>query len=283
MSITFESAMEQLKSMFPTWDEETMKEILTSNDYHVERTIEQLLAMSGEIDSSELQQQQPQTERRGSNPASAPGSRRGSGNSNERPRAAPAPRMAPSGERYRGIKVDLPEPFLRPPGWKAGGTIIADEELAMMLMDEDFQRQAREILGEDFMRELEQDRRRGARQQTPQRGAPPQQRRDSGIMTSLATLGSNTRSSLAQLAQRFSSTNKSANTGSAQRRGSRGTHLEEEDEVVTFDGGARSHLLNNGVANNDDDDENDVYDSENPLIRYNRSETANVTLNKKDK
>lgn len=79
MSISFESAMEQLKSMFPTWDEETMKEILTSNDYHVERTIEQLLAMSGEIDASELQQQQqqqPQTGRAGSNPSSAPNSRR---------------------------------------------------------------------------------------------------------------------------------------------------------------------------------------------------------------
>jgi hypothetical protein len=45
MSISFESAVETLKVMFPDWDEETLSTILVSNNYHVERTIETVLSM----------------------------------------------------------------------------------------------------------------------------------------------------------------------------------------------------------------------------------------------
>jgi hypothetical protein len=45
MSITFESAVATLKSMFPEWDEETLSTILMSNNYHVEQTIETVLSM----------------------------------------------------------------------------------------------------------------------------------------------------------------------------------------------------------------------------------------------
>ena len=48
MSISFEDAVKTLKSMFPEWDEEMLGVILESNQYHVERTIEVVLSMSGE-------------------------------------------------------------------------------------------------------------------------------------------------------------------------------------------------------------------------------------------
>lgn len=48
MSISFESAVETLKVMFPDWDEETLSSILISNQYHVERTIETVLSMQGD-------------------------------------------------------------------------------------------------------------------------------------------------------------------------------------------------------------------------------------------
>ncbi len=52
MSNSFESAVETLKVMFPDWDEDTLQTILISNQYHVERTIESVLAMSGDTDVS---------------------------------------------------------------------------------------------------------------------------------------------------------------------------------------------------------------------------------------
>ena len=48
MSISFESAVETLKAMFPEWDPETLSTLLESNNYHVERTIETVLALSGD-------------------------------------------------------------------------------------------------------------------------------------------------------------------------------------------------------------------------------------------
>lgn len=50
--ITFESAIETLKVMFPEWDEDTLTTILMSNHYHVERTIEAILVMSGDTNVS---------------------------------------------------------------------------------------------------------------------------------------------------------------------------------------------------------------------------------------
>lgn len=48
MSISFENAVATLTAMFPDWDEETLSTLLISNNYHVERTIETVLAMSGD-------------------------------------------------------------------------------------------------------------------------------------------------------------------------------------------------------------------------------------------
>lgn len=59
MSISFENAVGTLKSMFPEWDEETLTTLLMSNQYHVERTVEMILSMSGDVDSGAPEPQAP--------------------------------------------------------------------------------------------------------------------------------------------------------------------------------------------------------------------------------
>lgn len=63
MSVSFEDALGTLTSMFPEWDRETLSALLTSNGYHVERTIENVLSMSGEMSAEEQLQQQQQQQR----------------------------------------------------------------------------------------------------------------------------------------------------------------------------------------------------------------------------
>merc|ERR1711991_1210936 len=46
-NISYEEALDMLQSMFSDWDRETLSMVLESNNYHVESTIEQLLAMTG--------------------------------------------------------------------------------------------------------------------------------------------------------------------------------------------------------------------------------------------
>ncbi len=48
-TVSFEEALASLIVMFPEWDQETLAELLTSNNYHVERTIESVLMMTGDI------------------------------------------------------------------------------------------------------------------------------------------------------------------------------------------------------------------------------------------
>lgn len=109
MSISYEEAISTLKVMFPDWDEETLSTVLVSNQYHVERTIENILAMCGDADAaaSSAANHAPSPppsvqspERRSSShvPAAAPAP----------PAAAPAPSSA-----NRGIKCSLPDDFLR--------------------------------------------------------------------------------------------------------------------------------------------------------------------------
>jgi hypothetical protein len=48
MSVSFESAVASLKTMFPEWDDETLSTLLVANNYHVERTVETILGMCGD-------------------------------------------------------------------------------------------------------------------------------------------------------------------------------------------------------------------------------------------
>ena len=52
MSVSFESALAQLKAMFPTFDKEVITMVLRSHNGHMERTVEALLTMQGENESA---------------------------------------------------------------------------------------------------------------------------------------------------------------------------------------------------------------------------------------
>src|SRR5690348_798325 len=58
MSVTYEDAMATLVSMFGTVDREVIAMILQSNNGHMEKTVENLLAMTGEAAGGRQQQQQ---------------------------------------------------------------------------------------------------------------------------------------------------------------------------------------------------------------------------------
>eukprot|EP01039_Chlorochromonas_danica_P002618 gene2618-2861_t len=105
MTISFDNAIATLKNVFPKWDEDTLSTLLVANNYHVERTIETILSMSGDPNVS-------------SDPPAASAS-------------SSAPALV-SG--YRGNQCKLPSDFLRPPGWRQA-VIIVDEEIALMLQN----------------------------------------------------------------------------------------------------------------------------------------------------
>lgn len=286
MSISYEEAISTLKVMFPDWDEETLSTVLVSNQYHVERTIENILSMCGDSDVSSnpapapipVTQQSPQ-------PSSAAHAPIPSVSSPNRAIAAPAPAL--NSKQDRGIKCTLPEDFLRPPGYQY--RIFADEELALMLQNELFQREVRAMFGDDFIRQTA-----GRQQQSTPQGRPVPARQgsaatrnsfsgnagtntdpatasdgDMGIMKSLSSMGSAARRNLSMLAARFSSNQqqtRNGETGNAREfKPLVDGNNDDEDEVefVSFDNNTNNrsrHVLQ---------DTGETADSENPLIHRN--------------
>mmetsp|Transcript_22749 Transcript_22749/g.39261 ORF Transcript_22749/g.39261 Transcript_22749/m.39261 type:complete len:328 (-) Transcript_22749:169-1152(-) len=307
MSISFESAVETLKVMFPDWDEETLSTILVSNNYHVENTIETVLSM-GETNGDEKPVSRPT-----SPPTTRPGGAVGAPPPS-RPQETSGPTAsqgnpfgaAPSSSsgRNRGLRCDLPADFLRPPSWQPNThTILADEELALMLQDEMFQEQVRQALGENYLNETMGPN--GTRRTVPASGnarnqpaaGNTQPQPDMGILKALNSMGSAAKRNLSNLAQGFSSSssnNNASNTsrggfgggspppaGGAVRRGSgsgSGSRRkkgqfddldddEEGTEIITFsgtEGGSRSrHMLQNDGARAANQDEDEDLDGVN--------------------
>jgi len=136
--------------------------------------------------------------------------------------------QAPKG---RGITTRLPEDFLRPPGWQESNMTLGDEQLALMLQNEMFAREVQQALGTNFLDGRLQMQRGGGgvpgrdsravftsgrsgsmRQQQGQGQGQQQQQQqqqegipDMGILKGLSSMSSAARSSLNQLALRFSS------------------------------------------------------------------------------
>lgn len=276
MSISFETAVATLTSMFPDWDEETLSTLLISNNYHVERTIETVLAMSGDV-SVELPATPQPTPAPMPTPMPTPAPTMMSSPTHIPPassvpphhhqphqraeefrqRHPPRPQqrrpstgngrgvVPPPQQRigYRGNHCELPETFLRAPGGFSAGANrnFTDEELALMLQNEMFQREVRQHLGDDFANNIHGQRYSVGEQQQPR--GPPNTRRDPrvagaaastsgtgptgigspnnvaagagadsgdlGIVKSLSSMGSAARRNLVQLAQRFSQSNPS--------------------------------------------------------------------------
>lgn len=283
-NISFEEAVSTLKVMFPDWDEETLTTILISNNYHVERTIESVLTMSGDtnVNSSEPTPAPAPAPNAANNTdllgLNQPQERALSGDGKD----APIPQWASSEygaaeSRYRGRMCNLPDDFLRPPGYSP--KIIADEELALMLQNAMFRKEAQRLLGEDFVRGAQQntagrnDPQR--RQSRPGAGANTAQNSgDLGIAKAFSSLGSAAKKNLSQLAERFSQSNKASRRDPGAPREFKALVGEEDEfEIISFDNKNRNkHRLNNdGTAEEDDE-----FAYQNPLFNKARSDTNDV-------
>jgi hypothetical protein len=208
MSISFGNAVAHLKSMFPEWDEEMLGDVLVSNNYHVEKSIETILTFSGE--SSEK--------------ASGESERADTGKSGDEPYAAPTPKAPRPATRpaYRGKRVKLADDFLRSPTTEFNQAISQDEELARMLQNELFREEVKKSLGKDA---LSKDSKAGS---------------SSGdMLKTVSSMGAAAKKNLLSLADRF----KGNSRGLQMNSNSGDSEVNNESEYV-FDNKARGqHLL----------------------------------------
>ena len=180
-------------------------------------------------------------------------------------------RTAPARDsrNYRGTLCDLPNDFLRPPStYRSNNMNMNDEELALMLQNELFQREAFAALGSD-MRGIQptgqyrsgRENMYGSRMQNSQ-SQQPEGIPDMGILKGLSTMSAAAKAKLAELAERFQNSSSANNSGSGIFRNKvqvvsereRQTEMrrlmddnDEEDEVIDFGSSNNSrgqHSLN---------------------------------------
>lgn len=186
-------------------------------------------------------------------------------------------RTAPARDsrNYRGTLCDLPIDFLRPPStYRSNNMNMNDEELALMLQNELFQREAFAALGSD-MRGIQptgqyrsgRENMYGSRMQNSQ-SQQPEGIPDMGILKGLSTMSAAAKAKLAELAERFQNSSTTNNSGSGIFRNKvqvvsereRQTEMrrlmddndEEDDEVIDFGSSNNSrgqHSLNDSSNN----------------------------------
>lgn len=258
MALTFESAVDSLSAMFPEWDKETLGSVLISNGGRVEATIEMILSMEGGGGNGGQSNDNLSSE--GANASDS-----------ERLSNLPVTNTVQSrGGNYRGTKCDLPNDFLRLPNSSKPTTtprVLADEELALILQNELFQR---ELLNQGYAREGDGGNSRfwpdfGIRttNQSNNAAANAQAMPDLGIMKSLSSMSETAKRNLSSLALRFSSNNDTAQSGTRQENkplvGE--NNDDDEDEVISFEdtSSGGQHFLN-GYENRDN------YWTNNPVL-----------------
>eukprot|EP01041_Mallomonas_annulata_P010593 gene10593-22107_t len=223
--ITYEEASNMLCSMFESWDRDTLLEIFQGNNYHLEQTIESILAMEGVTDietdqstSNIISQSQMETD--------VEYARSLSGHDETLPIPGPRPSRRQrsqsqhdSRSNYRGIRCSLPDNFLRPPGWI---NVMEDEQLAIMLQNEMFRREVLSAMspaqGEQFERNFQTNSTSTNRSHmhSGSAGSAQDPNQDLGILKGLAEMGEGMKKQLSALATRFNS----ASTGSRSRSAS---------------------------------------------------------------
>jgi len=251
MALTFESAVNSLSAMFPKWDKEILGSILISNNGRVESTIEMVLAMEGNNDTNN----QNDTEVDGITSEELTNESNKMSES-ERPAATSQSQMPVSSTRtsYRGTRCSLPNDFLlMPNSSKPIPRILSDEELAVMLQNELFQR---ELANEGYTRQKSTGEGRfwpdfGTRTAGQGSGSSsssqPATMPDLGIMKSIASLSETAKRNLSNIALRFSSTdNTTSQSGSRHElKPLVSDNDDDEDEIISFqDASPVGHVLN---------------------------------------
>mmetsp|Transcript_5563 Transcript_5563/g.5747 ORF Transcript_5563/g.5747 Transcript_5563/m.5747 type:complete len:303 (-) Transcript_5563:278-1186(-) len=269
-TVSYDDAIEMLQSMFETWDKETLVEIFRGNDCHMERTIECILSMEGggDIDPPPS-----------ANAAPAPTA----ANVNDSlldygydsDPVLPIPPSATSRNieqqvpennisNNRGVRIILPDDFLRPPGYSQ---MIGDEQLALMLQDEMFRKEVMSSMGPNGVPLPPTQRRAQVPPVGP--GTPGHGPPDVGdaIVKGIQNMGDEMKKQLSALAMRFNASGNSSTTAShrygadagsstnpmssAEHQPLTGIYEEEEDidssDVINFDSptsGRGGHSLN---------------------------------------
>mmetsp|Transcript_30623 Transcript_30623/g.29243 ORF Transcript_30623/g.29243 Transcript_30623/m.29243 type:complete len:243 (+) Transcript_30623:118-846(+) len=217
MSVQFEEAVETLEGMFPEWDKDTLVMMLEENGNHVERTIDSIFAMEGggDQDTSSISHAGViENEYLGD--------------------------KENTGEKGRGKRCNLPENFLKAPhGYKESGDTFGDEQLALLMQNEMFQREINKNLGKDYMRRSQDSRR------TPS-NANGMLDQDLGILKGLSSMSSVAKRNLSSLASQFRNRNQQVgHDGEGERtrlvadedgftRSPFRDNEADEDEVITF-------------------------------------------------
>ena len=284
MAVSFEDAVDTLLAMFPSWDKSALSELLLSNQNHMERTVEAVLMMEDPSSVSTVN-----TSSASSNMNTNPSVPTDSFNSSFPPippssdsRNYPS-NTTSNNTQYRGIRCTLPGDFLRPPSqYPMNDNIMADEQLALMLQNELFQREVRDALGDEFMYNYirpQPNRPVGSNSGIQANNTNSNQGGnnsvpDLGILKGLSSVGETAKRTLSQLATKFKSSNSgSGNSGNSgeqygvtnamHRGGSREKEQEmrslvnstddDEDgaEVISFETnrGSSGHALDNSTYN----------------------------------
>ncbi len=281
MAVSFEDAIETLAAMFPSWDKSALSELLLSNQNHMERTVEAVLMMEDPSAITSVNTH-PAPDNVNLNPAIPTDSF----NSSFPPLPPTTTSRATSNtnsnsNQYRGIRCTLPSDFLRPPSqYPMNDNIMADEQLALMLQNELFQREVRDALGDEFMYNYirpQPNRPAGTNSGIQTNNTITNQSGgnsvpDLGILKGLSSVGETAKRTLSQLATKFKSSNSSNSgntpdqygvTNAMHRNGSREKEQEmrslinntddDEDgaEVISFETTNRSsgHALDNSNYN----------------------------------
>lgn len=257
-SITIDEAISSLQGMFPSYDAETLKLLLSANSMNVERTVETIFQMEsgGDVTAAapppRTQQPTVHSQRQQSRPdpyshlmapspfgnddrAYDPSQGRAAGTSSgSHPGSAMTPSrpMGPPGRR----RVDLPEDFLRPPGWRESNVTLADEQLAMMLQNEMFQREAQAVLGANYPTRGHGGSTGSTGASAAQNGPHAEGIPDMGILKGLSSMGEQARRSLNNMALRFQAAHPAQGDKKKETTGLLSHADEEEEEVINFQG-----------------------------------------------
>ena len=288
--ISINEAVASLQSMFPSYDEEVLRTLLAANHNHIEHTIEQVLVMEGGNDvggaaaepepaPKEAPSAQFPTEDLLFGSASKPAPETA-----EQASVAKASSEAPASVGApRGVKVSLPEDFLRPPGWRENNMTLGDEQLAIMLQDEMFQRQVAASMGDDFVTRMRKGGFRssigspagqtgvtngssssssssngngngsGSNSNSGSMGSVP----DMGIMKGLSSMSSGAKRNLKALAAKFESSRTGGGISTVNSKNptsGTGSHTTYDDPSPRSN--ARTSLL--GPADDDSDEEEEI-------------------------
>lgn len=145
MTISYEQAMDTLTSMFESWDRETIEAVFQGNECHMERTIDSILAMEGGSDVVDTNDSS--SAYRESSELTL--TRRASTQDESVLNLPSNLGFNAETSNLRGTKCILADDFLRPLGYQS---LLADEQLAIMLQDELFRREVMEAMGSNAPR-----------------------------------------------------------------------------------------------------------------------------------